>query len=204
MNSRVSTFPRFVSVSVLVCVLFASVAFAQDSANPQVVIETSKGKIVVEVFAQEAPKSTENFLAYVDAGFYDGTLFHRVIPDFMVQGGGFDGQMQKKDTKPPIQNEADNGLKNTRGTLAMARTNDPHSATAQFFVNTVDNKFLDHTGKNPRGWGYAVFAKVVDGMDTVDAISSVKTGRSGRMGDVPVEPVTIIKAYRKPADAPVE
>lgn len=186
----------------IVSLLLAPAAFAQG--NPQVVLETSKGTIIIELFAEEAPLSTKNFLAYVDKGFYDGTLFHRVIPNFMVQGGGFDASMNKKDTDAPIPNEADNGLKNTRGTLAMARTNDPHSATAQFFVNTVDNKFLDHTGKNPRGWGYAVFGKVTSGMEAVDAIAAVKTGRSGRMGDVPVEPVSIIKAYRKPAEAAAE
>lgn len=185
----------------LVCALLAPAAWAQ---NPQVVLETSKGTVVIELFAQEAPKSTENFLAYVDDGFYNGTIFHRVIPNFMVQGGGFDGQMQKKETQPPVVNEADNGLKNTRGTLAMARTNDPHSATAQFFVNTVNNKFLDHTGKNVRGWGYAVFGKVISGMEVVDAIESVKTGRIGPMTDVPTDPVSIVKAYRKPAAAPSE
>lgn len=198
MKSHASCFLRLTVLFALSFALLASAAWAQ---NPQVVIETSKGNIVVELFAQEAPKSTENFLAYVDDGFYDGTLFHRVMQNFMVQGGGFDAQMQKKDTKAPIVNEADNGLKNTRGTLAMARTNDPHSATAQFFINTVDNKFLDHTGKNVRNWGYAVFGKVIEGMDTVDAIESVRTGRIGRMDDVPVEPVSIVKAYRKPADS---
>ncbi|MDA8016415.1 MAG: peptidylprolyl isomerase [Thermoanaerobaculia bacterium] len=200
MKTRVS-FLSLATLCFLACVLLAPAMVAQE-ANPQVVIETSKGTIVVELFAQEAPKSTTNFLSYVDDGFYDGTLFHRVIPEFMVQGGGFDSGMKKKATKAPIPNEADNGLKNERGTLAMARTNDPHSATAQFFINTVDNTFLDHTAKSPRGWGYAVFGRVLSGMEAVDAISAVKTGRIGRTGDVPVEPVSIVKAHRKSATGP--
>ncbi|RMH17190.1 MAG: peptidyl-prolyl cis-trans isomerase [Acidobacteria bacterium] len=177
----------------LLSVLAAANAVADD-ANPRVTLETSKGTIVIELFPDKAPKTVANFLAYVKAGFYDGTIFHRVIPGFMVQGGGFTGDMKQKKTNSPVENEADNGLKNDRGTVAMARTNDPHSATAQFFINLVDNGFLNHTAKTPRGWGYAVFGKVVEGMETVDAIAKVKTGRRGPHGDVPIEPVTIVKA----------
>lgn len=166
------------------------------TTNPRVVLETSKGTITIELDAVAAPKTVENFLAYVDSGFFDGTIFHRVIPGFMVQGGGFTADMKKKDTRAAIQNEADNGLKNSRGTLAMARTGDPHSATAQFFINTVDNDFLNHVAKNPQGWGYAVFGRVVDGLDVVDAIVAAPTGHSGGMKDVPKEAVTIVSAKR--------
>lgn len=168
------------------------------AGNPRVALETSLGKIVVELDPEKAPKSVENFLAYVKSGFYDGTIFHRVIKDFMVQGGGFTADMQQKPTQAPIVNEADNGLKNRRGTLAMARTMDPNSATSQFFINTVDNGFLDHTGKNPRGWGYAVFAKVVEGMDVVDKIRAVKTTTKGPYADVPETVVQIQKATLLP------
>lgn len=183
----------------LLCALPAAAGFAQ-TANPQVVLETTKGTITIELFADKAPKSVENFLAYVEAGFYDGTIFHRVIPNFMIQGGGFTAGMQQKQTRAPIPNEADNGLSNDRGTLAMARTPDPNSATAQFFINTVDNKPLNHTGKNPQGWGYAVFGRVVSGMEVVDAISAVKTVHRG-MPDVPEETITITKATAKKAAA---
>jgi cyclophilin family peptidyl-prolyl cis-trans isomerase len=162
--------------------------------NPRVLLHTSEGDVTVELFAAEAPKTVENFLAYVRSGHYDGTIFHRVIPNFMIQGGGFAADMREKPTRDPIQNEADNGLKNAKGTLAMARTMNPHSASAQFFVNTTDNVFLDHRGKDPQGWGYAVFGKVVDGMDVVEAIGKVKTGNRGGHQDVPVEPVTIESA----------
>ena len=167
-------------------------------SNPKVTIETSKGDIVIELYPDEAPQSVENFLQYVDNGFYENTLFHRVIPGFMIQGGGFDTSMQRKATLAPIQNEADNGLSNDRGTIAMARTNDPHSATSQFFINSVDNTFLNHSGKNPQGWGYAVFGAVAEGMEVVVAISAVRTGidRQTMMRDVPEEPVVIRKAYR--------
>ncbi len=163
------------------------------SDNPKVVMETSKGTIVLELFPDEAPESVKNFLRYVRWGHYDGTIFHRVIPDFMIQGGGFTDKMKKRSTELPIQNEADNGLKNNRGTIAMARTQDPHSATNQFFINTKNNGFLNHKSATPQGWGYAVFGKVVKGMDVVDAISAVKTTKKGMMSDVPVEPVKIIK-----------
>ena len=160
-------------------------------ANPTVALETNHGTIVLELLAQEAPKTVENFLSYVNAGFFDGTLFHRVIPNFMIQGGGFDGQQRQKPTRPPIPNEADNGLRNDRGTIAMARTNDPHSATAQFFINLKDNGFLNHTGKNPQGWGYTVFGKVIEGMDVVHKIEQVQTSRKGMYADAPVESVLI-------------
>ncbi|MDX1804810.1 MAG: peptidylprolyl isomerase [Alcanivorax sp.] len=169
-------------------------------AHPQVRLETSAGDITVELYQDKAPKSVANFLQYVDDGFYDGTLFHRVIPGFMIQGGGFDQSGQRKPTRAAIANEADNGLKNTRGTLAMARTMEPNSATAQFFINLVNNRNLDFTGKTLRGWGYAVFGKVVDGMQVVDSIARVRTANqslSGMMAqNVPVSPVVIKHAYR--------
>lgn len=164
--------------------------------NPKVALRTSQGTIVVELFKAEAPTTVENFLAYVDSGFYEQTLFHRVIEGFMVQCGGFTEGMQGKPTRAPIVNEADNGLQNERGTLAMARTRDPHSATSQFFINLVDNGFLDFKAKNPEGWGYAVFGTVVQGMDVVDRIGAVQTGTRGGYRDVPVEPVLIEEAAR--------
>ncbi len=164
------------------------------SANPKIKLETSKGTMVLELDAEKAPKSSENFVNYVKDGFYDGLIFHRVIPNFMVQGGGMNPDMSEKGNKTPIQNEANNGLKNDRGTVAMARTNDPHSATSQFFINLKDNDFLNHTSESPAGWGYAVFGKLVEGEDVIDAIAAVKTGNHGHHGDVPLEPVTIIKA----------
>ncbi|MGE0640758.1 MAG: peptidylprolyl isomerase [Thermoanaerobaculia bacterium] len=169
-------------------------AASAKSTATRVAFETSMGRFVVEVDSAKAPKSAANFVNYAKAGFYDNTIFHRVIPGFMVQGGGFTADMKQKATEAPIPNEADNGLKNKRGTLAMARTMDPNSATAQFFVNLVDNAFLDHTGKNPRGWGYAVFGHVVEGMEVIDKIAAVKTGNRGQFADVPVETVTITKA----------
>jgi peptidyl-prolyl cis-trans isomerase B (cyclophilin B) len=170
-------------------------------ANPTVALDTNHGTIVLELSAKEAPKTVENFLQYVNAGFFDGTLFHRVIPNFMIQGGGFDGQQRQKPTRQPIQNEADNGLRNDRGTVAMARTNDPHSATAQFFINLKDNGFLNHTGKNAQGWGYTVFGRVIEGMDAVDKIAGVKTS-PGRISEaVPQEAVVIEKATVRPAEA---
>jgi cyclophilin family peptidyl-prolyl cis-trans isomerase len=162
-----------------------------EEKNPQVVMETSMGTVKIELFKDKAPISTRNFLSYVKDAYYDGTIFHRVIKSFMVQGGGMDVDMQPKKTKFAIKNEATNGLKNTRGTLAMARTSVVDSATSQFFINVVDNAFLDHTGKTPDRFGYAVFAQVVEGMDVVDAIREVKTGNKNGHGDVPVEPVFI-------------
>ena len=165
-----------------------------QSAKPRVVLETSKGRIVVELDDAKAPLTVANFLGYVDSEFYDGTLFHRVIETFMIQGGGFTADMVKKPTEEAIVNEAKNGLKNDRGTIAMARTGNPHSATAQFFINTVDNDSLNDPGGS--GWGYAVFGKVVEGQETVDAIAAVATGVSNGMGDVPQEPVVIESARR--------
>lgn len=167
------------------------------SKNPQVVLKTSMGRIVLELFPDRAPKTVDNFLGYVRWGHYDGTIFHRVIPNFMIQGGGITPDMKEKLTGMSIQNEADNGLKNRRGTVAMARTQDPHSATAQFFINTKDNKFLDHKARTSKGWGYTVFGRVVEGMDVVDAISKVKAGTKGSYQNVPLEPVVIIKATVK-------
>ena len=172
----------------------ASLAFPAFAANPTVELKTSQGDIVVEVFADKAPKSAENFVQYVKDGFYDGTVFHRVIDGFMVQGGGFDANMNQKATRAPIENEAMNGLKNERGTLAMARTSDPHSASAQFFINGTDNDFLNFKSESAQGWGYAVFGKVVAGSEVVDAIEKVKTGRKGFHDDVPLEDVVITKA----------
>ena len=166
------------------------------AADPQIRLETSQGVIVLALDAAKAPATVENFLAYVDAGHYDGTLFHRVIPGFMIQGGGFDRDFKQKEVRKPIGNEADNGLKNLRGTIAMARTNDPHSATAQFFINSVDNAFLDHTAKNPQGWGYAVFGRVTEGLEVVDAISQAPTGAQQGHQDVPLEPIVLLKAER--------
>ena len=166
---------------------------AGQPANPRVLIETSKGNITVELFPNNAPLSVKNFLAYANAGFYDGTIFHRVIPGFMIQGGGMLPDMTEKPRGTPIQNEADNGLKNLRGTLAMARTMEPHSATSQFFINVEDNYFLNHRGKSIEGWGYAVFGQVVDGMPVVDAIVAVPRGNSGPHQDVPLQPVLMKK-----------
>lgn len=161
------------------------------SQNPVVVIKTSKGTIEAELFAGKAPISVQNFLAYTKDGFYDGTIFHRVIPSFMIQGGGFTADMQKKKTLPPIVNEATNGLKNEPGTLAMARTNIVDSATSQFFINTKNNTFLNHKNDKPSGYGYAVFGKVTKGMDVVQSIEDVVTGTRDGMRDVPVTPVII-------------
>ncbi len=159
-----------------------------------VALNTNKGRIVLELDGVKAPKTTANFLAYVKSGHYSGTIFHRVIPGFMIQGGGFDASMNQKSTNAPIENEADNGLKNDVGTIAMARTNDPHSASAQFFINVKKNDFLNHSGKNPQGWGYAVFGKVTEGLDVVQSIEKVATGRSGHHSDVPTTPVVVESA----------
>ncbi|MEN9830126.1 MAG: hypothetical protein RLZZ80_494 [Pseudomonadota bacterium] len=157
-------------------------------------LHTNKGKIVLTLHAEKAPNTVANFLAYVKSGHFDGTIFHRVINGFMIQGGGFDEDMNQKPTKDPIDNEAANGLKNKAYSIAMARTNDPHSATAQFFINVSDNDFLDFKSPSGSGWGYAVFGEVTDGKDVVDAIKSVKTSNKGFHQDVPVEPVVIEKA----------
>jgi peptidyl-prolyl cis-trans isomerase B (cyclophilin B) len=154
-------------------------------------LHTSLGDIGLELDAEKAPATVENFLTYAKDGFFDGTIFHRVIENFMIQGGGMIADMSQKTTRAPIKNEADNGLKNTAGTIAMARTNDPHSATAQFFINVSDNEFLNHRSPSPQGWGYAVFGRVVSGMEVVEKIKAVKTGRRGSHDDVPEETVTI-------------
>lgn len=168
-----------------------------QAANPQVVMETSHGSIEIELFEDKAPKTVANFLKYVDDKFYDGTIFHRVINNFMIQGGGFNSKMEEKKTREPIKNEANNGLKNDTATLAMARTNDPHSATAQFFINVADNGFLNHTAQTPGGWGYAVFGKVTNGMHVVNRIKMVKTGNLNGYSDVPMDTVTIKSVRRK-------
>jgi peptidyl-prolyl cis-trans isomerase B (cyclophilin B) len=157
-------------------------------------LHTNFGTITLELFAEKAPESVKNFLSYVESGHFNNTIFHRVIPGFMIQGGGFEPGMIQKPTQDPIKNEADNGLKNDMYTVAMARTSDPHSATAQFFINVSNNDFLNFTAPNPRGWGYAVFGKVVEGMDVVDKIKAVKTGNAGFHQDVPKEDVIIEKA----------
>ena len=160
----------------------------------QVELQTNHGTIRIELDDVRAPESVRNFLSYVNKGHYNGTVFHRVIPGFMIQGGGFEPGMKQKRTDPPVRNEASNGLKNDHYTLAMARTSDPHSATAQFFINTTNNDFLNFKSESASGWGYAVFGKVVAGTEVVDAIERVKTGRSGSHGDVPVEDVVITQA----------
>jgi cyclophilin family peptidyl-prolyl cis-trans isomerase len=179
----------------LAIMLLTSSVFTQSllaEGNPTAVIRTSKGDIHLELFADKAPISVENFINYANSGTYDGTIFHRVISNFMIQGGGFTQDMEKKATREPITNEANNGLSNDRGTISMARTNLPHSATTQFFINTQDNPNLNHTGEtNSRAWGYAVFGRVTEGMDVVDEIRLVETTRKPPYSDVPVEPVVI-------------
>ena len=180
-------------------VLLAFTAFAASAAepaagNPTVQFETSKGAFTIELFASEAPLSTANFLEYVRSGFYDGTIFHRIVPGFVIQGGGFTADMVQKDTRAPIKNEADNGLPNLRGTLSMARRQEPDSASSQFFVNLTDNAFLNHQAPTTSGWGYAVFGRVIAGMDVIDAIAQSPTGVAGGMPDVPLTPVTVQSA----------
>jgi peptidyl-prolyl cis-trans isomerase B (cyclophilin B) len=166
--------------------------------NPIVLFETTMGNIKIELDMQNAPNTSENFLAYVDDGYFVDTTFHRVIPNFMIQGGGITADMRDKPSqRAPIQNEANNGLKNERGSIAMARTSDPHSATSQFFINHADNAFLNFTGESMQGWGYAVFGKVVEGMDVVDAIAKVPTGNSGGHQNVPLETITITGVSRQ-------
>ena len=168
-------------------------ASSVQAETTSVEMETSMGSIVLELDAGKAPATVANFLAYAGEGFYDGTIFHRVISNFMIQGGGFTEDMKQKPTQAPVQNEADNGLSNDTGTIAMARTSDPHSATAQFFINVKDNRFLNFSGKNAQGWGYAVFGRVTQGMDVVNAIKGVPTASRGSFDDVPVESVVIEK-----------
>tara|TARA_R110002050_G_scaffold57423_3_gene128914 strand:- start:68032 stop:68613 length:582 start_codon:yes stop_codon:yes gene_type:complete len=178
----------------LLAVLSFSTHAEGGNVLPQVKLETNYGNIVIELNAEKAPNTVANFLSYVNDGFYDGTIFHRVIKDFMIQGGGFTEEFVQKTPKAAIQNEANNGLSNVRGSIAMARTGDPHSATAQFFINTVDNNFLDFRGESGAAWGYAVFGQVIEGMETVDAIRAVSTGNQNGHGDVPNETVMINSA----------
>ena len=186
-NSRAAAF-----LSAVILVL-ASIGVATANSGDKVMVEmhTSKGLITLELDAEKAPVTVANFIEYVKSGHFDGTIFHRVIPGFVIQGGGMESGMKEKPTQPPIENEADNGLKNVTGSICMARTNDPHSATSQFFINLKDNQFLDHSGKNPQGWGYAVFGQVTDGMDVVEAIAAVQTGNAGFHQDVPVEDIVV-------------
>ena len=186
---------RFFLGSLGLVLVLASGAIVEGADDPIVVIETSQGDITVRLNPSKAPVSVENFLAYVNDGFYDGTIFHRVIPNFMIQGGGFTADMQKKPVGEPIKNEAGNGLKNRRGTIVMARTNEIHSATSQFFINVKDNTFLNYKGPSARDYGYTVFGEVTEGMDVVDKVRKVKTGSKGPYKDVPVETV-VIKTIR--------
>ena len=177
---------------------FSSAPFAASSGdNPMIIMSTTLGDIEIELYPDAAPMTVKNFIEYVENGHFDGVIFHRVIPGFVIQGGGYNPDMSERPTNAPIENEADNGLKNLKGTLSMARTNDPHSATAQFFINLTDNAFLDFKSKDVQGWGYAVFAKVVKGMDVVKKIAKVKTGNNRGHSDVPVEPVIINQAKVK-------
>ena len=188
-NSRAAAFLSAVSL------LLASIGVATAHSGDKVMVEmhTSKGLITLELDAEKAPVTVANFIDYVKSGHFDGTIFHRVIPGFVIQGGGLESGMKEKPTQAPIENEADNGLKNVTGSICMARTNDPHSATSQFFINLKDNQFLDHTEKSPQGWGYAVFGQVTDGMDVVEAIAAVQTGNAGGHQDVPVEDIVVEK-----------
>ena len=191
----------FASMAALLLTITFQTVYAD---NPKVSMETSKGTVVIELYSDKAPVSVENFLRYVNDNAYDGTVFHRVIKGFMNQGGGFTPDLQKKPAKyPPIKNEADNGLKNKRGTIAMARTNDPNSATNQFFINTVDNAFLNHTDRSTRGWGYTVFGEVTEGMEVMDAIAATRTGPRGPFrSDVPLETIEIISIKVVATEAP--
>jgi cyclophilin family peptidyl-prolyl cis-trans isomerase len=184
--------------TLLVCLALPLAAGAADktASNPKVRMTTNLGAIEIELDARRAPKTTANFLSYVDKGFYTGTIFHRVIPGFMIQGGGFETGMSQKKTDAPIMNEADNGLKNAAGTIAMARTPSPHSASAQFFINAVDNTNLDHSEKTVQGWGYAVFGKVTKGMDVVKKIETAQTKTAGQFQNVPTKDVVIKKVER--------
>ena len=182
----------FVATGFSLIIICKAIATSQGDVY-MVQMTTSKGVIELELDSEKAPNTVSNFLSYVKSGHYDETIFHRVIPGFVIQGGGLNSGMEEKKTLAPIENEADNGLKNLTGTICMARTNDPHSATSQFFINLKDNSFLDHTAKTPSGWGYAVFGRVVKGMEVVNAIASVQTGNKGYHSDVPLEDVVLEK-----------
>jgi len=177
---------------------------AAEAPNPQMVLDTSEGVMVIELFPDKAPRSVENIIQYVEDGFYEDTIFHRVIPRFMIQGGGFGQDLVKKPVRAPVANEADNGLKNDRGTIALARTSDPHSATAQFYINLIDNDSLDHRTKTDRGWGYCVFGRVIEGMNVVDRISRARTQTRGPMRDVPALPIVIERATIRYPEAEAE
>lgn len=197
MNYHSINAPSALLVLTLAVASPAGVAVAAGADDPQVLLRTSEGDILLQLDRANAPLSVENFLAYVDQGHYSGTIFHRVISNFMIQGGGFDTDFNQKQTRPPIRNEADNGLKNLRGTIAMARTSNPHSATAQFYINTVDNPSLDHRAPTQDGWGYTVFGRVIDGMETVDRIRKIPTASGGPFrSDVPGRAVVIESAER--------
>lgn len=180
-------------ILLIVFIIFLMTTTNAQAETTTINIETSKGTITIELDGENAPITVENFLTYTKEGFYDGTIFHRVISNFMIQGGGFTSDMNQKDTHDPIQNEANNGLKNDSGTIAMARTSDPHSATAQFFINVKDNDFLNFSSETSQGWGYAVFGKVTEGMDVVNSIKDVQTTSSGPYQDVPAEAIIIEK-----------
>ena len=188
-NSRAAAF-----LSAVILVL-ASIGVATANSGDKVMVEmhTSKGLITLELDAEKAPVTVANFIEYVNSGHFDGTIFHRVVPGLVIHGGGLESGRKEKPTQTPIENEADNGLKNVTGSICMARTNDPHSATSQFFINLKDNQFLDHTEKSPQGWGYAVFGQVTGGMDVVEAIAAVQTGNAGFHQDVPVEDIVVEK-----------
>jgi len=183
-----------IALILLVLGIFLLVPLSEKEKEIKVVtFETTMGPIVIELFEEDAPITTKNFLDYANSGFYDGTLFHRVIPGFVIQGGGLEPGMQDKSGNPPIENEANNGQKNLKWSLSMARTNDPNSATSQFFINLENNSNLDHTAETPQGWGYAVFGTVIDGFETVEAIASVSTGSAGNHQDVPLEDISVQK-----------
>ncbi len=189
---------QFTKVTIACALLFSTATHAADKNNMStttIKLTTNQGEITLELDAEKAPNTVKNFVTYVEEGFYEGVIFHRIISNFMAQGGGFTTDFKQKDTHSPIENEADNGLKNDRGTIAMARTSDPHSATGQFFINLVDNDFLNHSSKTSQGWGYAVFGKVTEGMDVVDKMAAIPTGSGGMFPtDVPKEEVIIEKA----------
>lgn len=194
MNGLKSLIKCVAAALVLLCAATANAA-TKAADEPLVKLETNYGDIVIQLNGRKAPRTVDNFIQYVKSGHYDGTIFHRVIKGFMIQGGGMAADMRERKTSAPIRNEADNGLKNRKYTIAMARTNDPHSATSQFFINSANNEFLDFKSQTPDGWGYAVFGKVVEGEKVVDKIESVLTGRRGGHDNVPLEPVIIKKAY---------